>query len=180
MIDSNSSGLDQVNISFLPSSDRAETATPLLPLVISPRWNASVEFLVAWTKANRAWLDDMLLRYGAILVRGFAIETATDMEKSIQAYQPDLNKTYRGTSPRRPIPGTQYIFSAGRVRARALAPFLSYANHICICMSMFLFYVSLLMVCNIICLMLTFRRLFSFFLLVQSRSSCSLSDRAAY
>ena len=108
----NEFGLDTVNISLLPA-DHGK-GKKALPLVISPRWDASLTFLIDWCKANRGWLDDMVLRYGAILVRGFEIDTAADLEQAIQAYQPVLNNTYRGTSPRVLISGTKYVFSAGK------------------------------------------------------------------
>jgi hypothetical protein len=106
-------GLDQVNIAFLPA-DHDKKAKKELPLVISPRWDASLDFWKQWAVANRPWLDQMLLQYGAILIRGFEVESPKQVEEAIQAYQPCLNNTYRGTSPRRLLPGTEYVFSAGK------------------------------------------------------------------
>jgi len=105
-------GLDTVNISLLPSDHGRGKKE--LPLVISPRWDASLAFLIVWCTSNRMWLDEMLLRYGAILIRGFEIDTAAELEQAIQAYQPTLSNTYRGTSPRRLMSGTEYVFSAGK------------------------------------------------------------------
>lgn len=106
----NKFGLDTVNISALPGKRPSE-----MPLVITPRWQNSLSFLKGWMEANRQWLDDMLLQYGAILVRGFEIESGADMQVAAQAFQPHLNNTYRGTSPRTLIAGTTHVFSAAEV-----------------------------------------------------------------
>ena len=74
----------------------------------------SNEFWNKWAVLNRAWIDQALLDYGAILVRGFAITDAAKMEAAIMAYQPTLNNTYRGTSPRILIDNTKHVFSAGK------------------------------------------------------------------
>ena len=114
-------GLDAVNISKLQRNDDAaanddETnAFSCLPLVITPRWNDSLQFFVEWSRTNRAWLDQMMLEHGALLIRGFAIKTAHDMEMALQGYQPNLNDTYRGTSPRKLMTGAQKVFSAAEV-----------------------------------------------------------------
>jgi alpha-ketoglutarate-dependent taurine dioxygenase len=100
--------LDEVNISFLDSKKTA-------PLVITPRWNDSLEFLITWTEQNRAWLDDQILRYGAILIRNFQVDDAIAFEKATLALQPNLSDAYRGTSPRSCMPGTKYAFTAADV-----------------------------------------------------------------
>jgi alpha-ketoglutarate-dependent taurine dioxygenase len=106
-------GLDAVNISFLPKPDG--TGKNETPLVITPRWENSLAFLEAWLEHNRRWLDEMLLQYGALLVRGFDIKGPEDLEAAIKAYQPCLNNTYRGTSPRKKLGQTEFIFSAAEV-----------------------------------------------------------------
>ena len=100
--------LDEVNISFLDSKKTA-------PLVITPRWDDSLEFLVKWIEENREWLDDQILLYGALLIRNFQIDDAVAFEKATLALQPDLSDAYRGTSPRSCMPGTKYAFSAADV-----------------------------------------------------------------
>jgi hypothetical protein len=107
-------GLDAVNIALLPADNGKQGNKPL-PLVITPRWNSSKLFIVDWCRENRVWLDAMLLKYGAILIRGFSLETPADMQEAIQAYHDNLNNTYRGTSPRRLMEGTDYVFSAAEV-----------------------------------------------------------------
>jgi hypothetical protein len=61
-------GLDEVNIGFL---SRNQEASSSLPLVITPRWNASLGFLDQWCRSNRSFIDESILKYGAILIRGF-------------------------------------------------------------------------------------------------------------
>lgn len=102
-------GLDTVNVNISILSGK--TGKGKGPLIISPRWDASLEFLVQWCKSNQGWLDQKLVQHGAILVRGFEIETAPHLEKAIQACHADLNDTYRGTSPRQLIEGTKSSYS---------------------------------------------------------------------
>ena len=90
------------------------------PLVISPRSQTSVsrQFLVQWLETNRSSLHEQLLEHGAILVRGFDLATAADMEAAVLAFvgsDTSLHREYRGTSPRRLQPGCQYMFSAADV-----------------------------------------------------------------
>jgi len=82
-------GLDQVNVSFLQG--------PSSPLVITPRWNDSLEFITKWLELNRSWVEDQMLAYGAVFVRGFQIDNAPDFERAVNALQPDLCDAYRGT-----------------------------------------------------------------------------------
>ena len=99
----------QVNMIFL--QDR----TDKLPLVITPKSDTSLSFLQSWMKDNSAFIDEQLRKYGAILVRGFDLDTASDLEKALKCIQDSsLNDVYRGTSPRIRIDGTKYIFSAGK------------------------------------------------------------------
>jgi len=106
-------GLDAVNVSFLPSSDKSETKR--LPLVVTPRWNSSVSFLCTWLETNRAFLDEKMLEHGAVLIRGFDISSCAQFERAVLSFQPGLSDIYRGTSPRKLEDGTSYIFSAAEV-----------------------------------------------------------------
>ena len=42
---------------------------------------------------------------------------AIDFQQTVQKYNPELCDEYRGTSPRKLIPGTQYVFSASELPA---------------------------------------------------------------
>ena len=101
-------GLDQVNVSFLEKTDSS-------PLVISPRWDDSAEFVTKWLMLNRAWVNAKMLEYGAVYIRGFAIQNPPEFEKAVNALQPDLCDEYRGTSPRSLKEGCKYAFSAADV-----------------------------------------------------------------
>ena len=83
-----------------------------MPLVISPRWDDSASFLKAWLEINRSWLDAQILQHGAVLLRGFCLDTPLDFEQTTLALQPNLCDAYRGTSPRSVMPGTKYAFTA--------------------------------------------------------------------
>jgi alpha-ketoglutarate-dependent taurine dioxygenase len=113
-------GLDQVNISFLESGNadsptKTTTTTTTLPLIVSPRWDDSLEFLVQFLEQNRSWAEEQILNHGVLLLRGFSIHTPVDFETAVLSLQPHLCDTYRGTSPRTQAPGTQYAFSAADV-----------------------------------------------------------------
>jgi len=110
-------GLDAVNVSTFKapggSGDNEKRGGKLL--VVTPRWDDSLDFLKAWLQTNRSWVETMMLSYGAVLIRGFAVLQAADMEGAVKSFQPALNNTYRGTSPRNVLEGTEYVFSAAEV-----------------------------------------------------------------
>ncbi|KAL3908739.1 MAG: hypothetical protein SGARI_002931 [Bacillariaceae sp.] len=56
-----------------------------------------------------------MLEYGAVYIRGFAIQNPPEFEKAVNALQPDLCDEYRGTSPRSLKEGCKYAFSAADV-----------------------------------------------------------------
>ena len=43
------------------------------------------------------------------MFRGFAIEEGIQFQEAVQCYEKELSNEYRGTSPRRLIPGTQVV-----------------------------------------------------------------------
>ena len=47
------------------------------------------------------------MRTGAILFRGFRVNEGVEFQDVVQQYNPELSDQYRGTSPRRVVPGTQ-------------------------------------------------------------------------
>jgi hypothetical protein len=57
----------------------------------------------------------MILQYGAVLFRGFNIDSAKEVEADIRAFEPNLSNEYRGTSPRTAQKGSEYVFSAAEV-----------------------------------------------------------------
>ena len=102
---------------FIGSLDVDNVATSFLdekklPLIISPRLDDSLEFLCHWLELNRPWVEEQILTYGAVLIRGFQVKDAPEFERAIQSLQPNLSDSYRGTSPRSVFAGTKYTFSA--------------------------------------------------------------------
>ena len=103
---------DEVRLSLLPSPDG--DLHPY-PLVVRPKHDSSIYFLTGFVNNNRGWLDSQLTQYGAILFRGFGLNTTDQVETAIQALEPYLSDTYRGTSPRSAQDGTKYVFSSAEV-----------------------------------------------------------------
>ncbi len=85
-----------------------------LPLVVSPD-NGTVgkEQLLQWIADNKAMLEEKLTASGAILFRGFDIQTPKDFEDVAKAVDNDLKNDYMGTSPR--DKKTDYVFSASEL-----------------------------------------------------------------
>ena len=48
---------------------------------------------------------------GAILFKGFSVEEAIHFQDIVQSIEKELSNEYRGTSPRRLIPGTQVRYT---------------------------------------------------------------------
>ncbi len=83
-----------------------------LPLLLdaqdSPLETRTLQSLIEWIAANRALLESWLSRYGAVLLRGFAIDTPEEFETVVQAVQPALLDYVGGDSPRTRITGKVY------------------------------------------------------------------------
>jgi amino acid adenylation domain-containing protein len=84
---------DLVKIGYLSSSSP-------MPLVISPLAPSDLD-PADWARFNRSDIDRQLLRHGALLFRGFRIDSAQDFERFAQALCPDLFADY-GDLPRKP------------------------------------------------------------------------------
>ncbi|HEX3251441.1 MAG TPA: amino acid adenylation domain-containing protein, partial [Pyrinomonadaceae bacterium] len=76
-----------------------------LPLVVRPTINELD--LIDWAKDNRELIEKRLLRHGALLFRGFQIETASQFEQLAQVICPDLFGEY-GDLPREGVGGKVY------------------------------------------------------------------------
>lgn len=88
-----------VGLSLLPS-DNNDGSQNKFPLVVTPVRDSSLQFLTAFLEHNKDWASDQIRDYGAIIFRGFEIDTAANVEEAIRAFEPNLNNSYRGTSPR--------------------------------------------------------------------------------
>ena len=108
--------LTHVETSLIPSDpDKSDQAVYIFPLVVSPKKYTSNFCLRAFLSHNKPWVDSQILEYGAVLFRGFDIDSATEVEADIRALEPNLNNEYRGTSPRITQEGSDYVFSAAEV-----------------------------------------------------------------
>lgn len=107
---------NDVEVSLLPAENKAGTFKSY-PLVVTPKSDdkRSKSFLFSFMEHNRDWINDMLLRYGAVLFRSFDIMSAQDVEDTVLSFEPNLNNQYRGTSPRHTQGNTEYVFSAAEV-----------------------------------------------------------------
>ncbi|MGH8770786.1 MAG: condensation domain-containing protein [Burkholderiales bacterium] len=77
-----------------------------LPLIIEPEFD-HVD-LIEWAKTNQQMLNAELLKYGALLFRGFRLQSALEFERFIRAISNDLIEySYRST-PRTRVEGKIY------------------------------------------------------------------------
>jgi alpha-ketoglutarate-dependent taurine dioxygenase len=73
-----------------------------MPLLVEPTGarEASPDALIAWAEENRSLLDTWLHRDGAILLRGFGIDTPDGFRAVAAAVRPELMNYVGGDSPR--------------------------------------------------------------------------------
>ncbi|MCC6583742.1 MAG: TauD/TfdA family dioxygenase, partial [Chitinophagales bacterium] len=72
-----------------------------LPLVVSPAAGESGKNnLINWISANKVTIEEQLIESGAVLFKGFDIQTPQDFEDVAKAVDNDLKDDYMGTSPR--------------------------------------------------------------------------------
>jgi amino acid adenylation domain-containing protein len=93
----------------LPQGDLVKTdyLTPgeTLPLVVQPT-DGEIDF-VDWAKSDREFIETQLLKHGAILFRGFSVNSASEFETVAQAICPELFGEY-GDLPREGVGGKVY------------------------------------------------------------------------
>ena len=93
-----------------------------LPLVIQTEHDRDPERLCAWVGAHHEWIEERLRTHGAVLFRGFDIDTAPTFERVARSIDDDLKNEYLGTSPRNGL--TDYVFTASE-----LPPFYPIPQH---------------------------------------------------
>lgn len=86
-----------------------------LPALVQPDTDASLEFLLHWLHEHRSVVQEALLVHGALMFRGFEVQRAQDFERVALAVEDRLSAEYRGTSPRKVVPGTEYVFCASEL-----------------------------------------------------------------
>ena len=81
-----------------------------LPLVIEPTaaTGSNLAGLLQWAADEHEWIEVRLLQYGAVLLRGFDVETPQDFERFCKAIDPHLLNYAGGDSPREAITGKVY------------------------------------------------------------------------
>ncbi|HEY9666644.1 MAG TPA: condensation domain-containing protein, partial [Coleofasciculaceae cyanobacterium] len=93
----------------LPQGDLVKTdylsQGETLPLVVQPT-GEEIDF-VDWAKSHREFIETQLLKHGAILFRGFNINSASEFEIVAQAICPELFGEY-GDLPREGVGGKVY------------------------------------------------------------------------
>jgi alpha-ketoglutarate-dependent taurine dioxygenase len=83
------------------------------PLLISPDGDTGKSVLINWIKENIIMLEEKLTESGAVLFRGFDIQTPLDFEDIAKTIDNDLKDDYLGTSPR--DKKTDFVFSASEL-----------------------------------------------------------------
>ncbi|MFT7589776.1 MAG: alpha-ketoglutarate-dependent taurine dioxygenase [Limisphaerales bacterium] len=74
-----------------------------LPFVVSPQ-NLPVE------SERMSWVQEHLNVHGALLLRGFGIESTSEFEAFLRTISPELANVYRGTAPRNAK--SQFVYSS--------------------------------------------------------------------
>lgn len=83
------------------------------PLLVEPRSDRDPQTLTQKLLAEREAMNAALTQHGAILFRGFSVNTAEDFEAIAAAIEPELKSEYLGTSPRKGVSGR--VFSASEL-----------------------------------------------------------------
>ena len=84
-----------------------------LPLCIEPTRPTGKSELMDWVRTQKERLAEAMTRHGAVLLRGFPIDSAEVFEEVLLALGADLKNDYQGTSPRNAV--TKYIFNASEL-----------------------------------------------------------------
>ena len=83
-----------------------------LPLLVEPEETSpasrSLSSLIQSISGNRARVESWLYKHGALLFRGFSIDTIEDFDAVVRAIQPQLLDYIEGDSPRTKISGKIY------------------------------------------------------------------------
>jgi alpha-ketoglutarate-dependent taurine dioxygenase len=117
VLGANTSGLKQIGsfgrkaVSF--SAEELVQVSPLeqgrlLPLLVRPR--VPGVNLIEWVRAERSYVDSLLLKHGAILFRGFGIHTLTDFELLMSAVSEELLEYSYQSTPRTNL--SKYVYTS--------------------------------------------------------------------
>ncbi len=85
-----------------------------LPFLVTPEKDEQAkQHLLNWIESNHSMIDEKLTTSGAVLFRGFDIQTPQDFEDVAKSIDDDLKDDYMGTSPRDKKSG--FVFSASEL-----------------------------------------------------------------
>lgn len=89
-----------------------------LPLQVTPRTiddpaERDLDRLCSWLVDHPVWVQEELVRHGALLFRGFDIESPDHFEALARSIDDELKNHYLGTSPRNAL--TDYVFNASEL-----------------------------------------------------------------
>ncbi len=71
--------------------------------------------LINWIGSNQSDVVNQLHQAGALLFRGFPVDTPAQFERVAKAIDSELKNDYLGTSPRDKVQGTDFVFTASEL-----------------------------------------------------------------
>jgi hypothetical protein len=94
------------------------------PLVLAPNSEQSgrnMDFWLNWTKENKALIKEELLKYGAVLFRGFPIQNAEDFDAFVKIFGYKAFPYVGGAAPRTVVTGD--VFTANEAPPSEKIPY---------------------------------------------------------
>jgi alpha-ketoglutarate-dependent taurine dioxygenase len=87
-----------------------------LPLLVEPDGAGNTKNdLLNWLKENKDSFTQRFYESGAVLFRGFNIDTPADFESITLQVDPRMEEGYYGTSPRNLVKGTRHVYTASEL-----------------------------------------------------------------
>lgn len=109
---------EQVDTRFLRSDERLfETQEHSMPLVIEAKTHKDLNFLIQWLSTHEQDLQHYLAHYGAVLFRGFAINSDQDFEHTmlkIPFFKP-IADAFMAENGRITVDGLRYVLHTNAV-----------------------------------------------------------------
>eukprot|EP00048_Salpingoeca_helianthica_P020714 m.8058 g.8058 ORF g.8058 m.8058 type:complete len:420 (-) comp5160_c0_seq1:116-1375(-) len=99
------------------------------PVVLSPAKPTDgespsfpIETLSTLLAEEAELIQNLIFKFGAVLLRGFPIKTPQEFEHIAGLIEPNLDDKYLGTSPRLLVPNTSHVFSASEFPGPVVIP----------------------------------------------------------
>ena len=111
----------------LPAPEQKVFNDKVFPLILQPNDSkdghtlSSTEETLKWLKKTTVELENLLLKHGAILFRGFHVETAKDFDNFVKSFSFSPLPYVGGAAPRTQVVGD--VFTANEAPPDALIPF---------------------------------------------------------